>query len=234
MTEPPAAPSSASASARATGAEASVVYGATAGVWLARSLLEGSAARAASAFTDGHLFGVVAFEVVVAALLVPWLRRRGWSPRDVAGTPAPADLARGVGVWALALACYAVTWVLFAVLQREAAEALALERRFTGAPASATAVILASIVNPIFEEFLWLGYGVTRLAPRLGLRAAAVLSVGLRAIIHLYQGPWAVLGVLPVGVAFTWYFGRTRRLWPVIVAHALFDGVGLALRMSGG
>jgi membrane protease YdiL (CAAX protease family) len=236
MTEPLATPSfptpAAHAPRRVTGAEVSIVFGATVGVWLAGSFSEGSTAQAASAFTDGHLLRVVTFEALVAALLVPWLRRRGWSPRDVAGAPGLADVARGVGVWGLAFACYAVTWVLFALLQREAAEALAIEQRFTGAPASAAAIILVSIVNPVFEEFLWLGYGVTRLAPRLGLRAAAALSVGLRAIVHLYQGPWAVLGVLPVGVAFTWYFGRTRRLWPVVVAHALFDAIGLALRMS--
>jgi membrane protease YdiL (CAAX protease family) len=236
MTEPLATPSfptpPACAPPRVTGVEVCVVFGATVGLSLAGSLWDGSAAQAASAFTDGHLLGLVAVEVLLAALLIPWLRRRGWSPRDVAGAPGPADLARGVGLWGLALTCSAATWLIFSLSQPEAAQALADEQRFTGAPPSAVAVILVSVVNPVFEEFLWLGYGVTRLVPRLGLRAAAAVSIGLRVIDHVYQGPWAVLGILPLGVAFTWYFGRTRRLWPVVVAHALFDAVGLVVRMS--
>ena len=125
-------------------------------------------------------------------------------------------------------------WVLFATLSPEVASALAAERRFTGVPAGALAIVLVSVVNPVFEEFLWLGYGVARLADRIGLRTAALLSLGLRLAVHVYQGPWAVLGVLPLGLAFTWYYGRTRRLWPVVVAHVLFDALGLAQRLAAG
>ena len=124
--------------------------------------------------------------------------------------------------------------MLFATLSPEVASALAAERRFTGVPAGALAIVLVSVVNPVFEEFLWLGYGVARLADRIGLRTAALLSLGLRLAVHVYQGPWAVLGVLPLGLAFTWYYGRTRRLWPVVVAHVLFDALGLAQRLAAG
>lgn len=96
------------------------------------------------------------------------------------------------------------------------------------------AIVVTSVVNPVFEEFLWLGYGVARLADRIGLRAAAVLSILLRLGVHTYQGPWAVLGVLPLALAFTWYYGRIRRLWPVNVAHVLLDALGLARRLAAG
>lgn len=186
----------------------------------------------AAAFTDRHLVALMAFEIVIAALLVPWLRRRGWSPYQVAGEPGPIDLVRGAGVWLLAVACYTSAALIFALLQPEIAQALASEPGFPGAAPSAIAVVLVSVVNPVFEEFLWLGYGITRLSPRIGVRGAALLSVVLRTLVHLYQGPVILIGVLPLGVAFTWYYVRTQRLWPVVVAHALFDAMGLVYRMS--
>jgi membrane protease YdiL (CAAX protease family) len=227
LTPPPNTP-------RSAAAEAAVVFGATVGVSVVGGLLFGSQARASTAFTNRHLLGVGAFELLLTALLVPWLRRRGWTPGGVAGAPSPADIARGVGVSLLAFGCYWAVWVLFATLSPEVASALAAERRFTGVPAGALAIVLVSVVNPVFEEFLWLGYGVARLADRIGLRTAALLSLGLRLAVHVYQGPWAVLGVLPLGLAFTWYYGRTRRLWPVVVAHVLFDALGLAQRLAAG
>jgi membrane protease YdiL (CAAX protease family) len=43
---------------------------------------------------------------------------------------------------------------------------------------------VASILNPIFEEFLWLGYLVHRLTPRLGVNAACAVSMALRVSLH--------------------------------------------------
>jgi membrane protease YdiL (CAAX protease family) len=225
MTEPALAvpsPMVAPPRARPTAAEMCIVFGCTVGVMGLGSIWPGQSWDAI-VFTNVELVGVVAFEVLVAALLVPWLRRRGWSPRAVAGLPRVMDIARGVGVAALAYSCYIATWVLFSRLQPELARALGAMSSPAAVPLSMTLVVIASLVNPVFEEFLWLGYGVGRIAPLIGVRVASALSVVLRLSVHLYQGPWALLAILPLGVAFTWYYGRTRRLWPVIVAHALFD-----------
>jgi len=218
---------------RRLGLEAAVVFGATVGISVVSVILNGEP-PAETAFTDEHLAGLLIWELLLTALLVPWLRTRGWRPGEMAGAPVPADIFRGAAVGLLALACNWTLWMVFSVLSPAAAAALAGETRFTGAPAGPLAIIVVSVVNPVFEEFLWLGYGVARLANRLGLRGAVVLSVLLRLAVHTYQGPWAVLGVLPLGLAFTWYYGRTRRLWPVVVAHVLFDALGLARRLSGG
>ena len=208
------------------------MFGVTVGLSVLSFLL--GEAPAEMAFTNEHLAGLLVWELLVAACLVPWLHSRGWTPSDVAGAPAPADIGHGLGVGLLAFGCYWSLWMLFSVLRPDAAAALSGETPFTGDPAGPLAIVLVSVVNPVFEEFLWLGYGIGRLADRLGLRKAAVLSLVLRLAVHLYQGPWAVLGVLPLGVAFTWYYGRTRRLWPVVVAHVVVDALGLARRLAGG
>ena len=207
--------------------EMAVVFGLTVGMMLIGSVSLTVAESNAIMFTDQHLVGVVEYELLLAAVLVPWLSTRGWSPRALASSPVPADVAWGVAVWLGALATGAVVWVIVSIAQPEAARALANVPRPEGG-VSAVALIVASLLNPVFEEFLWLGYALPSLSPRLGLRGAAAVSVALRVSVHAYQGPWALLSILPIGVLFTWYYGRTRRLWPVIVAHMILDVVGFA------
>jgi len=36
-----------------------------------------------------------------------------------------------------------------------------------------------------------------------------------------------VIGIVPLGFIFTYWYARTGRLWPVVLAHALFDVAGL-------
>jgi len=93
--------------------------------------------------------------------------------------------------------------------------------------------LFGAILNPIFEEFLWLGYAIPTLSARTGLSRAVAISLALRLSVHAYQGVAAFVGILPVGVVFTWYFARTGRLWPVIVAHAVMDAVPLGLARRG-
>jgi membrane protease YdiL (CAAX protease family) len=88
-------------------------------------------------------------------------------------------------------------------------------------------ILVLSILNAVFEEFLWLAYGVTALERRIGRTRACALSVGFRTAIHAYQGGLAIVGVLPVGLVFTAYYAMSRRVWPVIVAHALQDALVL-------
>ena len=228
----PSDPVSSAPPARVSVLEILVVFGITVGVSAVGNLWGRPGARAAVAFTNRHLYSLIIDEAVVTAVLLPWLVRRGWRPGTIAGLPTARDLVRGAGVWFLALACYWIFWVLLALLRPHTAAALTAEHRFTGVPADAVAIISASVLNPVFEEMLWLGYGVGRLATRMSLRSAAAISITLRVVAHAYQGPWSVLGVLPVAIAFTWYYGRTRRLWPVIIAHVLFDAIGLAQRLG--
>jgi membrane protease YdiL (CAAX protease family) len=203
----------------------------TVGLMLGRWWWRGATATTTYAFTDRHLYTLVGYEVVLAAVLVPILRRRGWDPVAIAGSPAPVDLLRGLGLLLGAYASYAFVWICFAELTPYTASVLAADRPFTGAAAGLLAIVLLTLINPVFEELLWLGYFVQRLQPRIGWRAAALVSVALRFAVHTYQGSLAVLGILPIAVVFTWYYIRTRRLWPVVAAHACIDAIGLVARL---
>jgi membrane protease YdiL (CAAX protease family) len=70
------------------------------------------------------------------------------------------------------------------------------------------------------------------------LRAPAavilLLPTALWGVLHVYQGPGAALTIFGLGLMYAWYFQRTRRLWPLILAHTLFDLTQLVLILAGG
>ncbi|WP_420124615.1 CPBP family intramembrane glutamic endopeptidase [Nakamurella sp.] len=90
-------------------------------------------------------------------------------------------------------------------------------------------LVLAAIENGFLEEVLVVGYLVTRLE-QLRLPGWAVIGVSavLRGSYHLYQGFGGFLGNAAMGVVFAWWFRRTRRLWPLVIAHSLLDIVAFA------
>ena len=54
--------------------------------------------------------------------------------------------------------------------------------------------------------------------------AAAGLSSGLWALMHLGYPPQVLLLVFLIGLLLTWLVLRTGTLWPAIFAHALYNG----------
>lgn len=90
-------------------------------------------------------------------------------------------------------------------------------------------LVLAAIENGFLEEVLVVGYLVTRLEQlRLPGWAVIAISAVLRGSYHLYQGFGGFLGNAVMGVVFAYWFRRTRRLWPLIIAHSLLDIVAFA------
>ncbi len=90
-------------------------------------------------------------------------------------------------------------------------------------------LVLAAIENGFLEEALVVGYLLTRLEQlRVPGWAAVAISAVLRGSYHLYQGFGGFLGNAAMGVVFAWWFRRTRRLWPLVIAHSLLDIVSFA------
>jgi len=84
-----------------------------------------------------------------------------------------------------------------------------------------------SVVNPIFEETFVVGYVFA--AWQGASRWTAInISAAVRLTYHLYQGPIAVISILPLGIFFAWWLSSRGRLWPLILAHAGLDFIGLA------
>ena len=70
------------------------------------------------------------------------------------------------------------------------------------------------------------GYLMTRLRElRWGSWAVLVTSALLRGAYHLYQGFGQAAGNAVMGLVFGFWFQRTGRVLPLIIAHALLDTV---------
>jgi membrane protease YdiL (CAAX protease family) len=202
--------------------ELGVVFGLTVVFGLVLSVLKGH--FFSFDFGQVRLLRTLTAEAIFIVVLWPWLAWRGWSFHAIAGAPQPVDVWHGVLLYGVAYLTWyfsAYTWAVFVPGSYEAMQAA-----IPVGTAAAWVVVLGSIVNPVFEEFLWLAYGLTALR-RYGTRVAIVASILLRMSMHLYQGQVAFISILPLAVVFTIFYVRTNRLWPVIVAHMLVDTIGL-------
>ena len=197
--------------------ELSIVFGLTVALPIVASLLRGRFFN--PDFGDAQLKALVAEELVIVLLFWPWLTRRGWNFVSIVGAPEPSDVWKGFVLLAAAWVAYYFSYYTYVLFVPSSYESLQMTH-MTGS-AAGWVVVLMCIVNPIFEEILWLGYGYNAMR-RYGVQFAALASVALRVIDHTYQGQMAFLYALPFGV-FTLYYVWTRRLWPIVVAHMLWD-----------
>lgn len=85
-------------------------------------------------------------------------------------------------------------------------------------------LVLAAVQNSVLEEVVVVAYLLKRL-DQAGWRlpAAVAASAVLRGAYHLYQGYGPFLGNAVMGVVFALFFVRTRRVMPLVVAHAVLD-----------
>jgi uncharacterized protein len=240
-----------------------VVLGVAFGWTLPSSLLSlvNPAAIARSAtppISDIGLWGLILFELMLLCLLMPILRVRGWTLRRLGIQPSLRGCLQG-GVLALAAyGLYVGGAVLVGSVWQDVARALA-ETRIVGQGLSWTTIVVASTVNPFYEEVFVCGYVISVLTERhneavvarakaaegdgestapkavspvpvqgTSLATAINTSAAIRLSYHFYQGVAGVLSVVPLGLLFGFWFARTRQLWPLIVAHAILDFVGLA------
>src|SRR5207249_8255624 len=83
---------------------------------------------------------------------------------------------------------------------------------------------LGALQNGLLEEVVAVGYLIHRLEQVRWPSAAAIgASALLRGTYHLYQGWGGFTGNLALGLFFGLFFTRTRRTWPLVVAHFLLD-----------
>ena len=87
-------------------------------------------------------------------------------------------------------------------------------------------LLLDAAQNGILEEIVVVGFMLTRLR-QLGWSNSRALGAAavLRGSYHLYQGYGGFFGNLVMGLIFGWWFQRTRRVVPLVIAHFLLDAV---------
>jgi membrane protease YdiL (CAAX protease family) len=85
-------------------------------------------------------------------------------------------------------------------------------------------LVLDGIQNGVLEEIVMIGYLLTRFRQlRWSTGKAILVSAVIRGSYHTYQGIGGFVGNLVMGVLFGWWFSRTKRVLPLIIAHSVID-----------
>lgn len=83
-------------------------------------------------------------------------------------------------------------------------------------------IVLMAMINGSFEEVFLLGFLLRGLSP-YGASVALSVTLLVRLLCHLYQGPIGPIWVMGFGVVLGVYYLRTGNLWPAVFAHILGD-----------
>ncbi len=172
---------------------------------------------------------VVAWQVPVVIVLFRVAKARGES-LDVVSAPLTRDAA-----WDLALlfvagsAVYAAVYSVGARLAPELAEtAWRASPRIIRDSGALPALLLAA-VGPMVGAALLRGHLQTRLCQLHWPASATIaLSVALQASLYFERGLLPMVALGAQFLVFALYSHRTRRLWPVLIAHTMQSVIGLA------
>jgi len=131
------------------------------------------------------------------------------------------DLLAGLGLAALigvpGLGLYVVGRALGITVQ---VQAVGIEPHWWAVPV----LLLSAARSAVLEEVIAVGYLTERLRDlRWAVPASIAASALLRASYHLYQGIGPFVGNAVMGVVFAWYYHRTRRVGPLVLAHFAID-----------
>lgn len=194
----------------------------------------------------GLLISAVA-DVVMAGVLVLWLRSKhpGWV-RILGFPPAgrrTAEVVAGIG-YGFLLEVVAFVAGLVVVLVLEAATGRNVEAPVQVEPGLESwgilmLVVLACVVAPIVEEFVFRGLLFRSIADRHGFWAGAIASAVPFGLSHVAVGSsldlWALrITLAMVGIVLAWVHWRRRNLLANVVAHATFNVIGVAIILAGG
>lgn len=177
-------------------------------------------------FSDSSLVGMAMWELTVLTALGFPLWVRGWAPQMLGLRFQWGDIPPALVLFVASLAAVQPLNLLESYLSEAANPSFDV---FVSGALSLSAIVALSVVNPIFEEVFVCAYAIRVLERKYSQPVAVNVSIAIRASYHLYQGALGTLAVIVFGLIVSWWFARTGRLWPVIIAHGLLDLIALAV-----
>jgi len=172
--------------------------------------------------------GLIEYSIVLGLAL---LITRGLDRRSVLGFRRPISWWRALGISVLVVIALLVTSAIVAPFgDPEQEQGLIPSGWDSHRIAQFTAfAIVVTLVGPIVEELMFRGVGYG-LLEQFG-RARAIVIVGIAfALIHgLFAG---FLVIAAFGIGITYLRSRTGSIYPCIILHACYNGLGLALGIA--
>lgn len=181
--------------------------------------------RPSTQHVEARVYVILLEEITALLVLAYVLFRQGRSWRDITLAPRWRDLVDTVALTiAAGILSYAVAFFLAIYLK----DASAVTARNVPHGLTLIPALLLGFVNPFFEELVVRAFFMTELRALTGSALIAVLASALfQTSYHIYQGAFVALSYLPLFLIFSFYFARTRRVFPVILAHMFFDVTAL-------
>jgi membrane protease YdiL (CAAX protease family) len=174
--------------------------------------------------TDHQLASLIFIELVMTMVAVSYLRLRRHDLRALFPVPTAKGILVGGGLYLLTLA---VALPLESLLTQNMPTLRGAHGTLQAAAVSTAMMVLVSLVNGLYEEIFLLGFLQRSLLPSEGHFAVGTVLL-VRLSYHLYQGPGGALFVTVFGAVVGYYYLKTGKLWPAVVAHMMGDVVGLA------
>jgi len=169
-------------------------------------------------FSEGGVFGLVLLEILLGLAALYVLASRGFDVGSLYPRPSLGGVFAGLFVSVLAFgAARAATSVFDWDYYSQP-----LEKLMGGAPIGLPALVLLGIVNGGYEEIFLLGF-LLRGLRGYGLSVAIGVALLVRVLYHLYQGPLGALYVGVFGLVLSLYYVSSGKLFPVVLAHAMWD-----------
>jgi membrane protease YdiL (CAAX protease family) len=192
------------------------------GPFMAMSAWEMMHRRDGHVATNREMLTVVAIELVCGVIAALILRARGWTWADFNLQPTFRQAMAGI------LLCYSANLLIVLIYATYTSVSGVDLSKVVPWHSTVTwpVLILLVLINPLYEELFEVAYNV-RAAESHGGAFVVTLSSVVRFSCHLYQGPIAAITILPLGLIFAYVYWRWRKLWPLVIAHAAADAIGL-------
>jgi membrane protease YdiL (CAAX protease family) len=170
-------------------------------------------------FNNEILISNLVYELFVLLWLSAFLKVRGWTFERLGFSMSLRDTAIGL---LLAIIVYCAIWAIEQALGSAAPAMLESARRFdkVSGDLDLWAMIMASVVDAVFEELFVCAYVISALKEKKRASFALNISIALRVGCHIYQGVYGVLIGGAWGLVFGFWYLKSGRIWPLLVAHA--------------
>jgi len=169
---------------------------------------------------------VRSIQVSSPVLLIVFLTQSSWQSVGIVRVRWLNDILWGCGIWLIGTYAYYTAFSLLPSSVFPSTEGIpTLEK-----PTDLWGVLIllaASCANGFAEELVIRGYLLTRIERLLDSTWSAVgITSLLFASYHLYQGVGSMICIGVLGLFYGGAFSATRRLWPLVIAHAVADFTG--------
>jgi len=169
-------------------------------------------------FSDGGALSIVVTEFICAAIALVLLYLRRYDVASLVPEVTLRDTLLGLALMFLANWAGALAIDPFYAGHAEQP----IERMAQATTVSAPMILVMSFVNGTFEEVFLLGF-LQRGLQAHGTSIALGVTLLVRVLYHLYQGPLGALSVLAFGLVQGLWYARSRRLWSPVFSHVMCD-----------